>query len=1024
MSAPWAFVFYALFLTYSNCFMGYASKSQNETDRLALQAIKDAISQDPNGVLDSWNTSLPYCQWRGVSCSSKHRQRVTVLDLSSQGLVGRVPAHIGNLSFLRVILLHNNSFHGEIPPEIGKLLRLETIWLSNNSFLGEVPKNLTSCINLREINFIDNNLTGKIPVELGIIPNLAVLCLGKNNFKGKIPPTFGNFSFLILLSLEEASLEGNIPEDIGRLTRLEYLTVASNNLTGTFPSSIYNLSRLTILSFPLNKLKGNLPVDIGFRLPNLQYLALGGNQFTGVIPSSLSNASQLKMISLTGNWFSGLVPVELGRLANLSWLRLGANMLGTRSGNDLSFVGYLTNCTKLKSLLVGGNLLKGSMTQAIVNLSTQISYLSLGLNQIHGTIPPGIGNLVNLILLDMQYLILRGSIPNGIGNLQKLSKLYIPGNQLEGQIPTTLGNLTALYDLQLSQNNLSGAIPPSLGNCQMLLWLDLSENDLDGFIPAPVFGLPSIVSVNLSRNYLTGTLPPNVGNLKQLETLDVSKNKLSGGIPSTLGSCLSLETICVNDNSFEETIPETLSSLRGLHKLDLSHNNLSGMILENFGRLPFLKILNLSFNDLEGEVPQTGLFRNASVISLTGNRKLCGGIPELKLPACTVPHSNKRGRFLSSKVLGPLIVIAVCLVLFVGFFILRHRRRKSIENSASAPLNNQFIKISYRELLQATDGFSNAKLLGSGSYGSVYKGFLHESQSLIAVKVFNLYHRGASKSFISECKALRNVRHRNLLKIMSACASVDYQGNDFRAVIYEFMAGGSLESWLHPQQVADDERDLNRSLNLEQRLSIAIDVASALEYLHCDCQPPTVHSDIKPSNVLLDDNMVAHVGDFGLAKVLSKVSCDVQNDKSSSVLIKGSVGYVAPEYGMGEGASVQGDVYSFGILVLEIFTARRPTDDMFQGDMNLHNFVRMSLPERLMDIVDPKLIYEKNTIGRSVLDCLASVLRVGLSCSMQTPKDRMEIKNVARELHKIAEAYERKGNDGAEQLQEKTITIS
>lgn len=198
----------------------------------------------------------------------------------------------------------------------------------------------------------------------------------------------------------------------------------------------------------------------------------------------------------------------------------------------------------------------------------------------------------------------------------------------------------------------------------------------------------------------------------------------------------------MNDNSFEETIPETLSNLRGLNELDLSHNNLFGMIPESLGRLPFLQILNVSFNDLNGEVPQTGFFTNASVISLTGNRKLCGGIAQLKLPGCTVPHSNERGRSLSPKVMAPLIVLAVCLVLFAGFFILRYKRRKSAENPASSSLNNPFIKISYHELLQATDGFSNDKLIGSGSYGSVYKGILHESQSPIAVKVFNLHHRG------------------------------------------------------------------------------------------------------------------------------------------------------------------------------------------------------------------------------------------------------------------------------------------
>eukprot|EP00257_Ricinus_communis_P008835 XP_002526891.3 putative receptor-like protein kinase At3g47110 [Ricinus communis] len=1006
---PCALVLYAIILSFisSNCFLGYASEFKNETDKMALLAFKGAITSDPNGALNSWNTSLHYCQWQGISCSSKHRERVTILDLSSQGLVGPVSAHIGNLSFLRIIRLDNNSFHGKIPPEIGKLFRLRIFYLNNNSFHGEVPTNLSSCVSLREINFIDNNLAGKFPVELNSIPNLAALGLGQNNFKDNIPPSIGNFSSLILISLAETNLEGNIPEDIGRLTRLEYLLMPDNNLTGTIPASIYNLSRLTILSVARNQLMGNLSPDIGFNLPNIQQLALGLNHFTGLIPISLSNASQLHLISFTDNRFSGPIPVELGRLVNLSWIGLSGNMLGTKVGNDLRFISYLTNCTKLERLFVGGNLLKGPLPDAIANLSTQIRYLSLGINQIYGTIPEGIGNLVNLNFLDFQYMMLRGNIPDGIGKLHKLLELYIPGNQLVGQIPSTIGNLTSLYEMQLSQNNLSGKISPNLGDCQSLLRLDLSQNDLVSSIPQSVFGILSIVSINLSHNSLTGTLPLEIGNLKQIEDLDVSSNKVSGAIPSTLGLCLSLVKIRVNGNFLEGIIPEELSALRGLDELDLSHNNLSGMIPESLGSIPFLEILNLSFNDLEGEVPQAGILKNTSVISVTGNRKLCGGNPELKLPACVVLHSNKKGSSLATKLIAAIVVAFICLALVASFFIRRCKRSKSKERPSPLSLKDQFIKISYQELLQATDGFSDANLIGFGSYGSVYRGFLHQSQSFIAVKVFNLRHRGASKSFISECKALKHIRHRNLLKISSVCASVDYQGNDFRAVIYEFMPRGSLESWLHPQEVADNEHEL-RNLNLEQRLSIAIGVASAVEYLHCHCQPPIVHSDLKPSNVLLDEDMVAHVGDFGLAKVLSKVSDNAREDQSSSVIIKGSVGYVPPEYGMGEGLSTQGDAYSFGILLLEIFTARRPTDGMFQGELNLHNFCRMALPERVRDIVDPLLLPEENT-GERVQNCLASVLRIGLSCSTETPRDRMEIRNAVRELHLVKNAYEREG---------------
>lgn len=878
---------------HANSLLGYALQFQNETDKLSLLAIKDAITVDPHGIFSSWNNSLHHCQWKGISCSTRHPGRVTILNLSSQDLAGFLSPHIGNLSFLRSVFIQNNSFHGEIPQQIGNLFRLHILYLNNNSFQGEIPKNLTNCKDLREIKLIANNLTGKLPVELRSLQNLAVLDLSLNNFPGKISPAIGNFSSLTFLGLLEARLEGIIPEEIGKLTRLQTLLIGGNNLTGTIPSSFYNLSSLTRVSLAFNNLEGSLPGDIGVRFPNIKGLVIGGNRFTGAIPISLSNASQLEVISFPLNRFTGPVPEELGSLANLSWIGLNDNMLGTRTGDDLSFISYLTNCSKLQKLFLGRNLLKGPLPNSIANLSSQIRFLSIGKNQFYGNLPSEIGNLVNLNSLDFQDNMLHGSIPPTIGNLQHLFQLYFHGNKFTGQIPSTLGNLTFLYDLSFGENNLLGNIPPSLGNCRNLLNLYLALNKLDGHIPVSMFGLSSILFIDLSFNSFTGPLPPDVGNLKQLESLDVSQNKLSGSIPSTLGSCLSLMSLRMNGNSFQGTIPQTLSALRGLNELDISSNNLSGILPEDLGGLPFLQILNISFNDLEGEVPETGIFKNSSAISLVGNKKLCGGIPELKFPACTFLHPNQRRISRALKVIVPSIIVPICSAVLLGLLILRYRKNNSVVNPSSASVENTLIRISYQELFQATAGFSEAKLIGSGSHGTVYKGVLHNTRSFIAVKVFDFHCRGASKSFTSECKALRNIRHRNLIKILSVCSTVDYQGNDFRAIIYEFMPGGSLESWLHPQKDVNKE-DICRRLNLEQRLNIAIDIASALEYLHCHCQQSIVHCDLKPSNVLLDNDMVAHVGDFGLAQVLSRTSINSNDDKSSSAIIKGSIGYVAP----------------------------------------------------------------------------------------------------------------------------------
>ncbi|XP_077230320.1 uncharacterized protein LOC143863513 isoform X2 [Tasmannia lanceolata] len=864
----------------------------NETDHLSLLAFKHEITHDPNGALTSWNNSLHFCQWKGVTCSRRHPQRVFALKLSDQGLVGPTSPHIANLTFLHEINLGNNGFYGQIPPDMSCLFRMRVLNLSLNSYQGEIPANLTAhCPKLTTMDLSYNNFVGGVPYKFH---SLAFLNLLHNNLTGNIPSSLGNLSSLIVLDLTLNSLEGNIPHELGRLSVLKSLELGLNKLSGMIPPPLYNLSSLVNLVLVGNQLHGSLSPNLGLSLANLKSILMALNLFTGPIPVSLSNASRLEELDLGANSFSGFLPMNLGSLQHLYDLKFDNNQLGSRGkSNDMIFLTSLTNCSSLQNFQLSDNYFSGVLPDSISNLSTQLRRLILGRNQIFGSIPSGIENLVGLTTLGIENNFLTGTIPVGIGKLNKLQLLTLHTNGLLGEIPSSLGNLTYFLGTDLSENKLQGGIPSSLGNCSYLVELDLSQNSLTGTIPTQILKLSSLSKyLDLSYNFFTGSLASEVGSLKQLGILYLSSNSLSGAIPDTLGNCLSLEYLHMDHNLFQGTIPSSLVNLKGIRVLDLSHNNLSGKIPEYLDKLYFLGYLNLSFNDLEGEVPKEGIFRNASAVSLHGNIKLCGGILELQLPACPAQVYQKRGKTHSLRVIISTATVALFLIILSCFFATFYWKKKSRKNPfVSSPLEDQRLKLSYAELLRATNGFSLENLIGAGSYGSVYKGLLNHNETAVAVKVLNLQQHGATKSFNAECEALRNIRHRNLIKILTSCSSIDYQGNDFKALVFKYMPNGSLEKWLH--QSGDGQHPV-MNLTLIQRLNIAIDVASALDYLHHHGEMPLVHCDLKPSNILLDDDMNAHVGDFGLARFIFAATANLSNNQSSSLAIKGSIGYVAP----------------------------------------------------------------------------------------------------------------------------------
>ncbi|KOM58382.1 hypothetical protein LR48_Vigan11g141600 [Vigna angularis] len=963
---------------------------------MALIKFKESILSDPNGILFSWNTSTHFCNWYGITCNPTLR-RVTELNLQGHRLKGYISPHIGNLSYMRTFELGNNSFYGNIPLEVGRLSQLQKFRVENNTLVGEIPLNLTHCTQLKILYLYGNNLKGKIPTEIGLLRNIQFLNFGQNQLTGEIPSSIGNLSSITYLSFGFNNLEGDIPQEICHLKSLMIVALGINKLSGSFPSCLYNMSSLTAIGVAENQFRNSLPPNMFHTLQNLHVLLLANNQFSGPIPPSIENASSLSFLDLSRNHFVGRIP-SLGKLHDLYYLSLAQNNLGYNSTNDLEFLKSLVNCTKLEMLALSYNSFGGQLSNSLGNLSIQLSQLYLGYNEISGEIPEAIGNLIGLTLLTMYYNQIDGIIPTTFGKFKMLRVLGLQGNKLSGNIEPFIGNLSQLFYLNLRANRFEGSIPPSIGNCQLV---DLSENNLTGTIPLELFNLTSLFILDLSSNSLSGSIPDEVGNIHNINFLDMSNNHISGHIPLGVGKCVMLEYLYLEGNSLQGIIPSSLASLKSIIFLDLSQNHLSGSIPNFLQNLSFLQYLNVSFNMLEGEVPTEGVFRNVCALGVIGNSKLCGGISELHLPPCPL-KIKKHAKHRKFRLIVMILSVAVFLIVLLSALTIYCSRKKGKKPVLNSSTIHQLAKVSYQSLYNGTDGFSATNLIGSGNFSSVYKGTLELEDRVVAVKVLNLKRKGAHKSFVAECNALKNIKHRNLVQILTCCSGTDYKGQEFKALIFEYMRNGSLEQWLHPTTSVEHPR----TLSLKQRLSIMIDVASALQYLHHECEQSIIHCDLKPSNVLLDDEMIAHVSDFGIARLLSTIQ-GITSKQSSTIAIKGTVGYAPPEYGVGAEVSTSGDMYSFGILLLEMLTGRRPTDEMFEDGQNICNFVAISFPSKLFEILDPRLIpIEENdwNLNPNVEKCLVSLFKIGLACAVESPKERMDVVDVSRELHRIQNA--------------------
>ncbi|XP_024043220.1 MDIS1-interacting receptor like kinase 2 isoform X1 [Citrus clementina] len=700
----------------------------------------------------------------------------------------------------------------------------------------------------------------------------------------------------------------------------------------------------------------------------LKWKASLQNHNRSLLSSWINDATNVSSKINPCSW-SGISCNDAGRVVNISLPNVGLN-------------GYLPH-----------NICRGGALQ----------YFGVSNNHFQGTIPKSLRNCTRLIRVRLDGNNLTGNISEALGIYPNLTFINLSHNNFYGEISSNWGKCPKLGTLNVSMNNITGGIPREIGNSSQLQALDLSLNHIVGEIPKELGKLNSLTKLILRGNQLTGRLPTEIGSLTELEYLDFSANRFNNSVPESLGNFQKLHYLGLGNNQFVLELPKELEklvqlseldashnlfggeipfqicSLKTLEKLNLSHNNLSGSIPHCFEGMRGLSVIDISDNQLQGPVPNSTAFRNAPVEALEGNKGLCGGVKGMQPCKVFSSHKQNSGAKWLAIVFPVLGALFVAMAL-IAIFILRKQNSDSGDRQSSNQnpqglfsILNFDRKLVYDEIVRATNDFDAEYCIGNGGHGSVYRAELPSGQ-VVAVKKFHsplpCDQIADQKEFLTEVKALTETRHRNIVKFYGFCSHARHS-----FLVYEFLERGSLAAILSSDAAAQE-------LDWSQRMNTIKGVADALSYLHHDCFPPIVHRDLSSKNLLLDLEYEAHVADFGIAKFLKP-------DSSNWTEFAGTYGYVAPELAYTMKITEKCDVYSFGVLALEVIKGKHPRD--FLSSISSSS---LNTDIELDEMLDPRL----PAPSRSVQEKLISIVKVAFSCLNESPESRPTMKIVSQQL--------------------------
>ncbi|CAN6201343.1 unnamed protein product [Urochloa humidicola] len=881
-----------------------------------------------------------HCNWSGIICTDGF-------------VTGSFPTTLFNCSRLQHLDLSYNDFSGFLPPNIHHLSpKLAYLNLASNGLFGSIPSTICQLHSL-ELLYLDNNLfDGSYPTELGQLSELQFLSLSHNHFvPERMHPEFGNLINLKYLRMSNINLLGEIPDTVSQLSQLRILDLSSNRLSGIIPSAIWRLRSLEVLYLGYNSLCGQLSGPI--EAINLAKINIANNRLTGQIPEDFGKLKNLRHLLLHDNHLSGFIPNGIAMLPMLHDMQLSRNFLSGELPNELG------KHSMLFKIEISSNNLSGKLPEGLCSFQV-LRYIDFSHNSLSGDLPESFltcSSLRSIFLYNNKF---RGNFPASIWSLPELTMIMIKENSFSGTLPSKLGsNITTI---NISNNRFSGSLPTYAHNLNTLM---AENNFISGEIPEKLILHAPLQVLHLAKNMLSGLLPSRIWYMCFLMELDLRRNNLSGEIPDTIGDFLMIGDVVY---------------------IDLSENNLSGPIPPNLVELRPTH-LNLSSNQLTGQIPSSFEIKEYEQ-SFLSNPGLCSSDQFGNLPTCPEDAEPKeQHRHLKRPIIVFLILGSIILVFtgFVCFIKIRAFLTRKKQDAPSAQWNlTTFQPINYN-VQDILCGLTNNNLVGSGGSGKVYKICLGNNNCKIAVKKICIGLRKddmLEKQFQAETETLGYIRHANIVKLLGCISS-----SESKLLIYEYMEHGSLYDWLHQRAMTSS----NEPLNWPMRMSIAIDAARGLSYMHHDCSPPIAHRDVKSSNILLDLEFKARIADFGLARALVKAG----EPESVSAMV-GSFGYIAPEVGSIRKINEKVDVYSFGVVLLELTTGRRATGEG-GGHENLAQWAWRKFQEEDFELMD---VIDESIRDASYFREVQLVFKLGLICTGTKPSLRPTMKEILQVLQR------------------------